>query len=94
MGWEVGGSFRRERTYVSLWLIHVVRQKPTRHCKAVTLQLNFKEKNRWGNVSREKEILSNNKKDILEMETDGITSLMGLLTQWTPEERISESEDI
>ena len=40
------------------------------------------------------EILSNNKKDMLEMETDGISSLMGLLTQWTPEERISESEDI
>ena len=28
-GWEVGGSFKREGTYVHLWLIHVdVWQKP------------------------------------------------------------------
>ena len=33
--WEVGGRFRREGTYVYLWLIHVdVRQKPTHYGKA------------------------------------------------------------
>ena len=45
MGWEVGGKFRREGTYVYLWLIHVdVWQKPTQYCKAIILQLkiNFK----------------------------------------------------
>ena len=30
MGWEVGMRFKRDRTYVFLWLIHVdARQKPT-----------------------------------------------------------------
>ena len=32
--------FMRERTYVYLWLIHVVvRQKSTKFCKAIILQL-------------------------------------------------------
>ena len=36
MGSKVGGRFKREGTYVYLWLIHVdVWQKPTQHCKAV-----------------------------------------------------------
>ena len=40
MGWGVGGSFKREGTYVYLWLIHVdVWQKPTQYCKAIILQL-------------------------------------------------------
>ena len=40
MGWEVGGSFQREGTYVYLWLMHLdVWQKPTQYCKAVILQL-------------------------------------------------------
>ena len=40
MGWEVGGRFQREVTYVCLWLVHAEgRQKPTQHCKAITLQL-------------------------------------------------------
>ena len=40
MGWGVGGSFKREGTYVYLWLIHVdVWQKPTQYCKASILQL-------------------------------------------------------
>ena len=40
MGWEVGGRFKREETYVYLWLIHVdVWQKPTLYCKAIILQL-------------------------------------------------------
>ena len=44
MGRAVGGRFKREGTYVYLWLIHVdVWQKPTQHCKASVLQ--FKKKN-------------------------------------------------
>ena len=40
MTWEVGGRFRREETYMYLWLIHVhVWQKPTQHSKAIILQL-------------------------------------------------------
>ena len=33
MGWAVGGGFKREGTYVYLWLIHVgVWQKPSQYC--------------------------------------------------------------
>ena len=40
MGREMGGSFKREGTYVYLWLIHVeVWQKTTEFCKAIILQL-------------------------------------------------------
>ena len=40
MGRKVGGRFKREGTYVYLWLIHVdVWQKPTQFCKAIILQL-------------------------------------------------------
>jgi len=40
MGWQVGGRFRREGTYVYLWLIHVdVWQKSIQHCKESKLQL-------------------------------------------------------
>ena len=52
MGWEVGGSFQREGTYVYLRLIQVdVQQKSTQYCKAIILQLkiNFKLKNRVDN---------------------------------------------
>ena len=36
MEWEVGGRFKREGTYVYLWLIHIdVWQKPTQQCKAI-----------------------------------------------------------
>ena len=39
-GVGLGGRFKREETYVYLWLIHVVvRQKPTQYCKAIILQL-------------------------------------------------------
>ena len=39
MGWEVGGRFKREVTYVYLWLIHVdVWQKPTEYCKEIIFQ--------------------------------------------------------
>ena len=35
-----GEGFRREESYVYLWLIHVdVWQKPTRFCKAIILKL-------------------------------------------------------
>jgi len=45
MGWEVGRRFKREGTYVYLWLIHVaIWQKPTQYCKAIILllKINFK----------------------------------------------------
>ena len=43
MGWEVGGRFKREGTYVYLWLSHVdVWQKSTQYYKAIILQLKFK----------------------------------------------------
>ena len=42
-GWdgvEGGGRFKREGTYVYLWLIHVgIWQKITKFCKAIILQL-------------------------------------------------------
>ena len=42
---RVGGRFKREGTYVHLWLIHVdVWQKPTQFCKAIILQLKKKKK--------------------------------------------------
>ena len=37
--WEVGGSFKREGSYVYLWLIHVdIWQKPIQYCKAIIFQ--------------------------------------------------------
>jgi len=40
MEWRLGERFRREGTYVFLWLMHVVVwQKPTQHCKVIILQL-------------------------------------------------------
>ena len=40
IGWEVGGGFRKEGTYVYLWLIYVdVWQKPTQHCNTIILQI-------------------------------------------------------
>ena len=45
-GWDgegMGGRFKREGTYVYLWLIHVeVRQITTKFCKAIILQLKKK----------------------------------------------------
>ena len=48
MGREVGRKFRREATYIYLWLIHAdTWQKPAQHCTAIILQLNIKKlKNR------------------------------------------------
>ena len=46
MGWGVGGGFKREGTYVCLWLIHVdVWQKPTQYCKEIILQLKINKLN-------------------------------------------------
>ena len=40
MAWEIGERFKREATYVYLWLIHAdVRQKLMQYCKAIILQL-------------------------------------------------------
>ena len=42
MGREVGARFRREGTYVYLWLIHAdLWQKPAQYFKAIMLQLNM-----------------------------------------------------
>ena len=61
LGWEVGGKFKKEGTYVYLWLTHVdVWQKPMRYCKAITPQLKTKKikiKKNNGGV-----LLSNNNK--------------------------------
>ena len=36
--WEMGGGFRRQGTYVYLWLIHVdVWQRLAQYCRAVVL---------------------------------------------------------
>ena len=41
---QAGRGFKREGTYVYLWLIHtVVRQKPTQHWKAIILRLKISE---------------------------------------------------
>ena len=38
MGWEVGGKFKKEETYVYVWLIHGdVWQKRTQCCKGTIL---------------------------------------------------------
>ena len=40
---EMGGRFKKEGTYVHVWLIHVdVSQKTTKFCKAIILQLENK----------------------------------------------------
>ena len=42
-GREMGGRFKREGTYVYLWLIHAdIWQKTTKFCKAIILQLKDK----------------------------------------------------
>ena len=55
MGRKVGERFKREGTYVYLWLIHVdVWQKTTQFCKAIILQLKHKlikkETSAWSRV--------------------------------------------
>ena len=55
---EVGGSLKREGTYVYLWLVHVdVWQKGTQYCREIILQLKInkfncrKKKEFWTVVS-------------------------------------------
>jgi len=49
--WEVEGRFKREGTYVYLWLIYVnVWQKPIQYCKAIILQLKINLKNDYYRV--------------------------------------------
>ena len=41
----VGGKFKKEGTYIHLWLIHVdVWQKPTQYCKVIILQLKIQKR--------------------------------------------------
>ena len=55
MGWEVEGRFKRERTYVYLWLIRVdVWQNPTQYCKAIILQLKIKKRIKVKKKEKEK----------------------------------------
>lgn len=56
-GWEVGGRFKREGTYVCLWLIHLdVRQKLNQCCQAIILQLKIKKiKKRKPSLARQEE---------------------------------------
>ena len=59
MGWEVGGKFKEEGTYVYLWLIHVdVWQKPTQYCKAIILQLKI---NKLKKKKKQSQVISNDK---------------------------------
>ena len=47
----MGGRFKREETYVYLWLIYIVWQKPAQHCKAIILQLiNLRKKRRGSDI--------------------------------------------
>ena len=65
MGKEMGGRFKREGTYVYLWLIHVdIWQKTTKFCKAIILQLKNKlkkKKNRTGQHTGSKLVKDYNK---------------------------------
>ena len=47
--------FKREGTYVYLWLIHVdVWQKPTQHCKAIILQLKILKNTLFKKIKKKK----------------------------------------
>ena len=54
MGWDVGGSFKREGTYIYLWLIHVdISQKLIQCCRTIIFQLKtniFIERKRKGHL--------------------------------------------
>ena len=65
MGREMGGRFKREGTYVYLWLIHVdVWQKTTKFCKAIILQLKKEIKKKIGLRIQARKILIWNIKGI------------------------------
>ena len=49
-GWEVGGRFKWEGTYVHLWLIHVdVWQKSSQCCKAI---INLLKMNKYNKIRK------------------------------------------
>ena len=55
MGREMGGSFKREGTCVSVWLIHAdVWQKPARFCKAIR---NYSVKQLFSNFQLENKLI-------------------------------------
>ena len=57
MRWEVRGRFKREGTYIYLWLIHVdVWQRPTQYCKAMILLLKINKLNKNKRKEREEKI--------------------------------------
>jgi len=63
VGRELGGRFKKEGTYVYLWLIHVeIWQKTTKFCKAIILQLknNFKKKRTYFIQHRELYLILSN----------------------------------
>ena len=46
MGWELGGKFTSEGSYVYLWLTHAdAWEEPAQYCKAIILQLEINFKN-------------------------------------------------
>jgi len=56
--WEVGEKFKREGTYVCLWLIHVdAWEKPRQYCKAIILQLKI-------NIFKKKKNPASNTRDV------------------------------
>ena len=75
---EVGGKFKREGTYMDLWLIHVgVWQKWIQYCKAIILQLKINLRN----VAHEHTALTS-PKNLLEMQT--LQPQLKLLSQNLP----------
>ena len=66
MEWGVGGSFKREGTYVSLWLIQIVFwKKPTQHCKTIILQLKITLKKMGKEIFLKDSFVSGHKKTLL-----------------------------
>ena len=56
MGSGLGGTFKREVTYVYLWLIHnVAWQKPIQHCRAIVLKLKINLKTKLNGTFRREE---------------------------------------
>ena len=64
---RVGVRVKRDRIYEYLWLIYIVRQKPTQHCKAIILQF------------KEKKILREEKTEVLLVGKKVLVLLSGLI---------------
>jgi len=61
----MGEGFRREGTYVYLWLIHVdVWQKPTQCCKAIVLQSKKRRRRRRREREKKRMQIPNFKKKV------------------------------